>query len=62
MLIKHGGSINITSNDGYTPVHIAAIGSKTEVIAMLMKHEASINITNNEGEKPIDTARRYKSG
>ena len=59
--LKHGASINITDNDGNTPVHHAAMSNNTEVIAMLMKHGASINITNNEGEKPIDAARRWKS-
>ena len=60
MLMKHGASINITNNEGDTPVHIAARWNETEAIAMLINHGASINITNNRGEKPIDLARRFK--
>ena len=61
MLIEHGASINITDDEGDTPVHWAARWNKTEAIAMLIKHGASINMTNDMGYKPFDWASRHKS-
>lgn len=56
-LIKKGGAdINAMSNDGKTPVYLAALNDSEEVLKILLDNDAAIDISTNDGEYPIDVA------
>lgn len=55
-LSRKGGvniNVNVRSFGGYTPLHIAAIHERKDVIIMLVKdYSANMNIRDNNGKKP----------
>ncbi|OQS05745.1 hypothetical protein THRCLA_02161 [Thraustotheca clavata] len=40
-------------NNGWTPLHIAALNGHEEVVAVFIAHKADIDIVNNNGETPL---------
>jgi ankyrin repeat protein len=41
ILIENGSDVNAVDNDGKTPLHYAAEGSRNRVIPLLMKNKAN---------------------
>ena len=55
-LLEQGADRDKVDNDGYTPLHCAALRSRLEVAMLLMSYGADLNARNNNGQLPIDMA------
>ena len=60
LLIENGADVNVGNVNslglGETPLHIAALASKSEIIEFLIKAEADVNAKNSLGMTPMDSA------
>jgi ankyrin repeat protein len=57
LLIEHGGADpNTRDMDGFTPLHHASGGGKTETVRFLIEHGANVEVTDDEGRTPLDVA------
>jgi ankyrin repeat protein len=52
LLIDHGADVNVHSEDGATPLHLAAYPG---MVDLLVRNGADINARNNDGETPLIT-------
>ena len=51
---------NTPDNDGWTPIHYAAVQGHLEMIRLLMTStDANLNAQTNFGDSPTDIARQY---
>lgn len=57
-LIDNGANINAISIFGETPLHIAVIGGRLNVVEFLVDKGANISIGNNRGRTPLEEAKR----
>jgi ankyrin repeat protein len=58
-LIKRGADINVQGKDnyGYTPLHVAAVNNKVDIIALLLAAEGiNIDIRNQQNMTPLHAA------
>lgn len=54
LLISKGADINLNSTSKYTPLHIAVIAEKYDIVKLLVTHGSSLNETDNTGKNPLD--------
>lgn len=58
-LLDIGADVNITTEEGDTPLHIASANGSMEVVKILYQHNAGINVKNKEGNTPLMNAVIY---
>ncbi|KAG9341997.1 hypothetical protein JZ751_018315 [Albula glossodonta] len=51
-----GLSVNSSSGDGFSPLHVAALHGHTALVSLLIRHGASINARNNQSATPLHLA------
>ena len=55
LIIRSGVDVHCKSHGGYTPLHVAAMSGKDQVITQLIElHSASIHERDHSGRKPKD--------
>ena len=53
-LMKYGADVNARMDDGFTPLHLAAILGDLQTVQILVDAGANINAKNNQGATPLD--------
>jgi len=54
-LVSNGGNVNAkTTNDGSTPLHLAALFAYAEVLQYLISQGADVNAKDNDDKTPLD--------
>ncbi|KAM5138133.1 ankyrin repeat domain-containing protein 27 [Mantella aurantiaca] len=53
---SNGLSVNVTSRDGFTPVHIASLHGHTVLVSLLLKHGAQVDAKNGNRAIPLHLA------
>ncbi len=53
-MIEAGADIEITNNEGSTPLHIAAFFCRTEIVQALLDNGANKNVLNGSGATALD--------
>lgn len=56
VLITAGADLNIQNEEGWTPLHIAALHNNTEIVSMLVTAGAHLNVQNESGLTPLIVA------
>lgn len=54
-MIEAGADIEMTNNDGSTPLHIAAFFCRTEIVRTLLDHGADKNVLNNSETTALES-------
>jgi hypothetical protein len=49
--------VNVQSEKGETPLHLATVNGHLEVVRVLLKHGANTNLRDTEGKTPLHRAR-----
>ncbi|XP_053557650.1 ankyrin repeat domain-containing protein 27 [Bombina bombina] len=52
----NGLNVNVTSRDGFTPLHIAALQGHTLLVSLLLKHGANVDAKNGNRALPLHLA------
>ena len=55
-LIENGADVNLTDNQGQTPLHYAAANGHIAMAQLLIENGANVNLTDNQGQTPLDYA------
>ena len=58
LLLEHGADVNARTNDGSTPLHVAAGSGSVEAIHVLLEHGADANARKNDDTTPLHEAAR----
>ncbi|XP_068116788.1 ankyrin repeat domain-containing protein 27 isoform X2 [Hyperolius riggenbachi] len=53
---SNGLSVNVSSHDGFTPVHIASMHGHTVLVSLLLKHGAQVDAKNGSRALPLHLA------
>jgi ankyrin repeat protein len=48
--------VNAKTDDGWTPLHFAAVNGHKEIVELLIAKSANVNAKNGSGETPLDWA------
>nr|XP_055047497.1 ankyrin repeat domain-containing protein 53 [Misgurnus anguillicaudatus] len=56
-LLDHGAQPNVTTDEGVTPLHLAAAEGLRECTEILVRNKADTNVRDNRGHTPLDLAR-----
>ena len=56
LLIEYGADVNISNDDGNTPLHAAGFYGQVNAIQLLLEAGATPNPRNNNGETPFDSS------
>lgn len=57
MLLDHGAKVNVRNSYGSTPLHDAAVGGQSEIVAMLLERGAEIDARDQDsGATPLYNA------
>jgi ankyrin repeat protein len=48
--------VNAKTDDGWTPLHFAAVNGHKEIVELLIAKSANVNAKNSSGETPLDWA------
>ncbi len=49
LVVKHGADVNARDGEGYTPLHMAAIHGKMQIVQKLVEFGADVNLTTVDG-------------
>jgi ankyrin repeat protein len=55
-IIEEGADINMTDNDGDSPLHRACLSSREQAVSFLISHGATVNSRSNNGQSPLHYA------
>ena len=59
LLLDHNADVNAKrTDDGATPLYVAAQNGHTEAVKLLLDHNADVNVKSRDGKLPIDAARQ----
>lgn len=58
-LLEAGASPNVTQQNGFTPLHEAALRGHAELVRLLLRNHADPSARNSEGCTPADLARQH---
>ncbi|KAE8608961.1 hypothetical protein XENTR_v10011676 [Xenopus tropicalis] len=53
---QNGLNVNVTSRDGFTPLHISALQGHLVLVCLLLKHGASVDVKNGNRALPLHLA------
>ncbi|XP_067210656.1 uncharacterized protein [Linepithema humile] len=56
LFLRHGGNPNVRSNDGMTPVHVAAAWGRINILQLLLANGGDPLCTDNDGRSPFHYA------
>ena len=56
LLVGFGADVNAVSNDGRTPLHVAAAAGDDAIVALLVLKGADAGARDKEGKTPLDLA------
>jgi ankyrin repeat protein len=56
MLVANGADIDARTNDGWTPLHVAANEGREEPVQFLLENKADINAKTSRGWTPLHLA------
>jgi cytohesin len=59
LLFDRGAKLDVTDNEGDTPLHYAAILSRLELFQFLLEHKVALEVKNKKGETPLHCAVGY---
>ena len=59
LLLQNGAEVNVKSNDGYTPLHYAAIRGHVEILHLLVENGADIEAQDSIGWRALHYAANY---
>jgi ankyrin repeat protein len=57
LLLEHGADLNVQTDRGSTPLHIAARDMGTEFVRVLLEHGANVGAKDNKGRTPLHEVR-----
>ena len=55
-LLEHGADINVRSQDGWTPLHVASHYGALEAVCLLLEHGADVDAKRNDGMTALQVA------
>jgi len=59
LLLDNKADVNASrTNDGATPLYVAAQNGYTEVVKLLLDNKGYVNTKTHHGKKPLDAARQ----
>jgi ankyrin repeat protein len=56
LLLEHGADINVRTEDGRTPLHMASYNGALEVVRLLLQHGSSVKVKDKSGETALKEA------
>ena len=62
LLLNKGYSVDIKTNKGATPLHLASRKGLTDHVNVLLKHNADVNVTDDLGNTPLHCASGVEGG
>ena len=57
-LIKAGAEVNIVDKKGQTPLHLAVLTNRPEIVHLLLQHGANSFVQDKENKTPLMRAER----
>ncbi|XP_059848972.1 ankyrin repeat domain-containing protein 27 isoform X3 [Hypanus sabinus] len=58
-ITTNGLSVNSANQDGFTPLHVAALHGHFELVSLLLCHGANVNLKNSNNSTPLHLACQY---
>ncbi|CAI9734153.1 repeat and LEM domain-containing 1 [Octopus vulgaris] len=59
LLLEYGGNPNLRTQEGVTPLHIAATWGNTDTLKLLLKNGGDITLRDADGNTALDMAQNY---
>ncbi len=56
LLLEHGADLNAKNEGGWTPLHLAALNGRVDIVASLLEHGADPNVQDKFGRTPLHLA------
>lgn len=56
LVLVHNASVDITTRNGWTPLHVASGSNAVDIAAFLLEMDANVNARNNEGRTALGIA------
>jgi len=60
LLLANKADVNVTNENGRTPLHYAATQNHTDLVELLLANQADVNAKDIEGKTPLSLALRNK--
>ena len=61
LLLEHGADVNTRRDDHWTPLHLASLWWKLDVVQLLIHHGAEVNAVDDFGKTPLHEVSQGKS-